>query len=104
MTKFVPGDLIEKRVDKMFEEGAVSEVKRFIRLKIKKSNSVNKVIGIEEILKYLNKEINLEQTKEKIYIKSRQYAKRQSTWARGNMLSWQKVDPRYLASTLKKFK
>ena len=54
---------IQKRVDKMFEEGAVSEVKRFIRLKIKKSNSVNKVIGIEEILKYLNKEINLEPNK-----------------------------------------
>jgi len=29
---------------------------------------------------------------EKISIKTRQYAKRQSTWARGNMKNWKKVN------------
>ena len=100
-------DLLEriiKRVDKMFEKGAITEVKKFNRLKVKKENSVNKVIGIEEIGKYLRDEINLTETKERIYIKTRQYAKRQTTWARGHMMSWQKIDPQDLNLALKKYK
>ena len=100
-------DLLEriiKRVDKMFEKGAITEVKKFNRLKVKKENSANKVIGIEEIGKYLRDEINLTETKERIYIKTRQYAKRQTTWARGHMMSWQKIDPQDLNLALKKFK
>ena len=95
---------ILKRVDKMFEKGAITEVKKFNRLKVKKENSANKVIGIEEIGKYLRDEINLTETKERIYIKTRQYAKRQTTWARGHMMSWQKIDPQDLNLALKKFK
>ena len=100
-------DLLEriiKRVDKMFEKGAITEVKKFNRLKVKKENSARKVIGIEEIGKYLKGEINLTETKERIYIKTRQYAKRQTTWARGQMMSWQKIDPQDLNLALKKFK
>lgn len=95
---------IIKRVDKMFEKGAITEVKKFNRLKVKKENSARKVIGIEEIGKYLKGEINLTETKERIYIKTRQYAKRQTTWARGQMMSWQKIDPQDLNLALKKFK
>jgi len=95
---------IIKRVDKMFEKGAITEVKKFNRLKVKKENSACKVIGIEEIGKYLKGEINLTETKERIYIKTRQYAKRQTTWARGQMMSWQKIDPQDLNLALKKFK
>ena len=43
----------------MFEKGVITEVKKFNRLKIKKENSALKVIGIEEIGKYLRGEINL---------------------------------------------
>jgi tRNA dimethylallyltransferase len=41
---------------------------------------------------------------EKISIKTRQYAKRQSTWARGNMMSWLKLSPQDLKKFLKKIK
>ena len=87
-------DLLEriiKRVDKMFEKGVITEVKKFNRLKVKKENSARKVIGIEEIGKYLKGEINLTETKERIYIKTRQYAKRQFTWSRGHMKSWEMI-------------
>ena len=100
-------DLVErirKRVDQMFEDGVVSEVKKFNKLKVKNENSSKKVVGIEEIGKYLNGELNLSETKERIYIKTRQYAKRQTTWARGQMKSWQKIDPKNLISALKKLK
>jgi len=95
---------IKKRVDKMFKEGAILEVKKFNRLKIKKDNSSKKVIGVEEIGKLINGELNLIEAKERIFIKTRQYAKRQTTWARGQMMSWQKINPNNLSLILKKLK
>ena len=95
---------IEKRTEQMIKMGAIKEVKRFIKLKIKKDNSVNKAIGINEIKEFLNHEKELSDIKEKISIKTRQYAKRQSTWARGNMISWFKLQPQEINKFLKKIK
>ena len=71
-------------------------------IKLKKDNSANKIIGINEIRDFLNKKTDLKVTREKITIKTRQYAKRQSTWARGQMMDWQKVNPKDLKNILKK--
>ena len=76
----------------MLSEGAINEVKKFLKLNVKKDKSANKIIGINEIKKYLKKEIDLLLTKELIAIKTRQYAKRQNTWARGHMSSWKKKE------------
>ena len=95
-------DRIYKRSEKMIKLGAIKEVKKFIKLKVRKDKSVNKAIGINEIKEYLNFEKELEETIEKISIKTRQYAKRQSTWARGNMMSWFKLQPKEINKFLKK--
>ena len=93
---------IEQRTTHMIKEGAIQEVIRFNKVKIKKNHSAKKVIGIEEITKYLDNQIKLEQAKELIAIKTRQYAKRQATWAKSRMLMWTKIDPRKLLSVIKK--
>ena len=98
-------ELIERinvRSKEMIENGAIKEVKNFIKLKVKEDKSVNKAIGINEIRQYLNNEKKLEEIIENISIKTRQYAKRQSTWARGNMRSWLKLKPKQLNNFLKK--
>ena len=95
---------IKKRTEFMFKIGAISEVKRFLKLRIRKDKSVNKAIGINEIKEYLEKINDLRDVIEKISIKTRQYAKRQSTWARGNMISWLKLPPQDLNNFLKKIK
>ena len=95
---------INLRVDEMFAHGAIQEVGRFNKLKVKEENSSNKVIGIKEISNLLDKQCNLEQAKELIAIKTRQYAKRQATWARGQMQSWQKINPKNLSLILKNLK
>jgi len=89
-------ELIERinlRTEEMIKIGAIKEVKKFINLKVKADNSVNKAIGIQEIKEYLKQEKKLSEIKEKISTKTRQYAKRQSTWARGHMLDWIKLQP-----------
>ena len=93
---------INLRAQEMIKMGAVPEVKRFIKLKVPKDKTANKAIGISEVKEYLNKKIDIEQVIEKISIKTRQYAKRQSTWARGNMQNWNKMNPTQLKNFLKK--
>jgi len=93
---------IAKRTEQMMKNGAIKEVKNFLRLKISKDNSSNKVIGVNEIRDFLLKKFTLDELKERISIKTRQYAKRQSTWARGNMMSWMKLKPQDINKFLKK--
>ena len=95
---------ISKRTERMIKIGVIKEVKRFIKLKVRKDKSVNKAIGINEIRQYLRDKKNLSDVIEKISIKTRQYAKRQSTWSRGNMMSWLKLLPQDLNKFLKKIK
>jgi tRNA dimethylallyltransferase len=97
--------LIEKinlRVRQMLYMGAVLEVKNFLKLKISKNKSVSKAIGVVEIKDLIKKKIDEDEVIEKISIKTRQYAKRQATWARGHMKSWKKIEPKRLNSFLKK--
>ena len=94
---------ISVRTNEMLRDGAIKEAKRFYKLRVKKDLSSNKVIGLSEIKEYLNKRIDLTELKEKISIKTRQYAKRQSTWARGQMSDWQNIKFDRLKSFVKKF-
>ena len=95
---------IGKRAEKMIKLGAIQEVKKFIKLKVRKDKSVNKAIGINEIKEYLKERKDITGVIEKISIKTRQYAKRQSTWARGNMMNWLRLPPQDLSKFLKKIK
>ena len=98
-------ELIKKISDRtaiMIKKGAISEVKKFIRLKVPRTKTASKAIGITEIRDYLNKKIEISEVIEKISIKTRQYAKRQSTWGRGNMMDWNKIKSEDLNKFLKK--
>ena len=98
-------ELIERinlRTHDMIETGAINEVNKFIKLKINKDKTATKAIGVNEIKAYLANEKKLDEIKEKISIKTRQYAKRQSTWARSNMIDWIKLKPKDINKFLKK--
>ena len=97
--------LIERiyiRSKKMIKDGAINEVQKFLKLKVKKDKTATKAIGINEITDFLEKKADLDEIITKIAIKTRQYAKRQSTWSRGNMSDWTKVQPSSLNRFLKK--
>ena len=81
---------------------AINEVKKLEGLKVTKSNSSNKIIGIDEIKKLLEKKLDKDQAMELIAIKTRQYAKRQATWARGQMKNWKTVSALDTKLSLKK--
>ena len=88
----------------MLNKGAILEVKKFLRLSVGNDHSARKAIGVSEIGDFLEEKYDLNETFQKISIKTRQYAKRQTTWARGHMMNWNKVQPKDLTKFLKKFK
>jgi len=85
---------INLRMNKMFKQGVKQEVKEFLKLKIRSDLSANKVIGIQEIKDHLLKKLTLTEVKNLIQIRTRQYVKRQFTWARGKMSSWKIINPK----------
>ena len=71
-------------------------------MKVDKELSPNKIIGINEINDYLKGKMTLLETKQLIKLKTRQYTKRQFTWARGHMKSWNMIYSSDLDDLLKK--
>ena len=66
---------IDKRIEEMFDEGLIEEVKNN-----KTTSTASKAIGYKEVTSYLNEEITISEAKELIKIHTHQYAKRQRTW------------------------
>ena len=93
---------ISLRTEQMFNKKCINEVKRFNKLKVNESFSVNKLIGVKEINDYLKGLTTIKQCKDLINIKTRQYAKRQNTWARGHMKNWNKIYSKNFSNLLKK--
>jgi tRNA dimethylallyltransferase len=71
---------INTRVEQMFEQGAVEEVRQLRTLAL--SLTAQKIIGIKEIGAYLCGDAGLEEAKELMKKNTRNFAKRQNTWFR----------------------
>lgn len=79
---------INKRVDKMVEEGLVKEAREVYDLGLR-SKAVMTPIGPKELFDYFDGNISLDEAIDLIKSKSRKYAKRQYTWFRNQMkLKW----------------
>tara|TARA_A100001011_G_scaffold334407_1_gene362735 strand:- start:1285 stop:2202 length:918 start_codon:yes stop_codon:yes gene_type:complete len=93
---------ISQRTELMFKNNCIKEVENFNKLKLDSSYSASKLIGISEINNYLSGFTSLSQCKQLINVKTRQYAKRQNTWARGQMKNWNKLYSKDFTALLKK--
>lgn len=82
---------IEKRFDLMLAEGVLDEARAMLP-KWKAQHASSKAIGAPELIAHLKGEISLDETRERVIIASRQYAKRQRTWFRKRMKEWINID------------
>jgi tRNA dimethylallyltransferase len=71
---------IDRRVERMFDEGLIEEVRGL--LKIPLSLTASTALGIREVKAYLEGAATLEQTKDLLKMNTRHYAKRQLSWFR----------------------
>ena len=82
---------IELRTNSMIKKQCINEVIKFKKRRLKKSLSPNKIIGVQEIQRYLRGDFDQKSLIELINIKTRQYAKRQKTWSRAHMSDWHMI-------------
>ena len=79
----------ESRFDQMLELGALDEVRALPPLD--PAAPLIKAIGVQELLAHLKGEITLDEARTQAQTATRQYIKRQMTWARGQMADWPQV-------------
>jgi tRNA dimethylallyltransferase len=81
---------IERRIDKMFRQGLLNEVRRLVKLKL--SRTASSAIGIKELKGYLEGAYDLKEAKRLLKRNTRLYAKRQLTWFRKDKrINWIEV-------------
>jgi tRNA dimethylallyltransferase len=79
---------IDARFAAMLEAGALEEAARLGAQSLDPALPVMGALGVRPLLRHLQGTLTLAEAVEAAQAESRQYAKRQLTWARGNMLSW----------------
>ena len=76
---------INARFDKMVEGGALIEVKNLLKLGLDGDLPAMKALGVPELAAHIRGEMSIDEAIEKAKTASRNYAKRQLTWARHQM-------------------
>lgn len=72
---------VERRVDRMFEEGLLEETLPLIE-RYGREQMAFRAIGVKELFPYIDGQASLEETKDLIKKNTRNYIKRQMTWLR----------------------
>ena len=81
---------IGSRVDRMFEEGIVDEVRRLKRRRL--SRTARAALGFKEVAGYLDGGRSLDAAKELLKMNTRRFAKRQLAWFRADgRIAWYDV-------------
>ena len=76
--------LIDRRVDKMVEEGLLEEIRQLLDLGLPRESTAWQAIGYKEFLGVADGTATVEEAVAEVKLRSRQYAKRQLTWLRKN--------------------
>jgi len=86
--------LIDRRVDKMVEEGLLEEVRTLLKSGLDRRATALQAIGYKEFLGVADGSATVAEAVEEVKLRSRQYAKRQLTWLRRNekihWIEWEK--------------
>lgn len=81
---------INQRVDRMFSDGLVDEVKRLLQSKM--SHSARQVLGYKEVEGFLDGRYSLEEAKRLLKRNTRHFAKRQLCWFKRNkQITWIRI-------------
>jgi tRNA dimethylallyltransferase len=85
---------IERRVDEMFERGLLEETRQLLKKGLRENRTASQALGYKQVIQHLDGAIDLKTTIALVKLKTRQFAKRQLTWFRGQLpVNWLKVEP-----------
>ena len=85
---------IERRVDAMFAAGLVEETRQLLGKGLESNRTAMQAIGYRQVAEHLRGERGYRDTVEQVKVRTRQFAKRQGTWFRGQLdLRWIEIPP-----------
>jgi tRNA dimethylallyltransferase len=87
------GDRIDARFDAMLAEGALDEVEALMRRRLDPALPVMRAHGVRRLIAHLEGRLTLAQATQRSKLDTRQYAKRQFTWARHQLTGFKWVAP-----------
>jgi len=74
---------IEQRVLDMFDGGLVAEVERLLEKWTELGHTASQAVGYREVIDHLAGKMELDETIEKVRVRTRKFARHQETWFRG---------------------
>lgn len=84
---------IEERVASMFDRGLVAEVEGLLAAGLARGRTASRAIGYREVAAYLAGEATLDETRDRIVVATRQFARRQlAWWRRDPRIAWVRSD------------
>jgi tRNA dimethylallyltransferase len=85
---------IERRVDKIFQQGLVAETEALLKVGLRANPTAMQALGYRQVVEHLEGTRSLSETVELVKARTRQYAKRQMTWfTRQCSVDWIRVEP-----------
>ena len=85
-------DRCDARLELMIEAGALDEVAALAARDLAPDLPAMKAVGYRELAAHLRGEATLAEALDAAQRETRRYAKRQSTWLRGQMVDWPRID------------
>ncbi len=85
-------DRIERRFDAMVMSGAMQEVEALAKRGLDPDLPLMKALGVEDLIRVQCGKISLEEAVTEIKTKTRRFAKRQMTWFRNQMITWNRIE------------
>lgn len=101
-------EVLYERINHRFEEmvkesgpnGGLAEVRALLALGFDESFPIMRALGVPELAGYIRGRFSLEDAVALAQQQTRRYAKRQLTWLRRNMITWNDVDAQYMERLL----
>jgi len=93
---------IDARFDSMIAGGALDEARKLAELMLDPGLPAMRAIGVRPLLAVLRRSVSLEAGVDAAKLETLQYAKRQETWFKRNMITWNKVYKKQIESYMHK--
>ncbi len=90
---------LDKRFQSMIETGALEEAAALIELCLDEKLPALRAIGVRPLIRFLRGECTLAEAAVEGQAETRRYAKRQMTWVRSNMITWNHKNAQYMERT-----
>jgi tRNA dimethylallyltransferase len=94
------GAAIGKRFQRMLQDGALEEVRRLLALGLSAELPIMRALGVAPLADHLAGRHSLAAAAAAVELETRQYAKRQMTWFKRNMISWRSFETKEMERTM----